>query len=120
MSEVVNLFCVPCLSLYIYYSRKKEEPEFSAKLILQYGIVTAIICAISKAIYKLYCIFFSDTYSLGGIEYAVISLIIAVILPIAYEFLKKYISVHVEVVEDEPEQENGEKNKCHQKDKGNP
>lgn len=95
MTSLINLFFVPMIAVYIYYSRRKEKLIFSLEFVVKYCVITAAVFVITKGLLTLVGIFTSFTLNIGGIIYAVSAVIVSVLLPLALAFIKKYVSIRV-------------------------
>lgn len=99
MIEIINLFFVPFITLYIVKKRKSEEMAFELKIISEYAIYAIEIAIISFLCMKITGVLFGIDASTTSQVYTVVSSVIAFVMPYIHEIIQKYIKIRLEVNE---------------------
>ncbi|MBQ8974097.1 MAG: hypothetical protein IJ072_00040 [Oscillospiraceae bacterium] len=97
----INLFFVPFIALYMHYKRRNKEPSLNGGLVVKYGVAVAAVFAVTKALLVFFSMFFNFVVTLESISYTVAAVVISLLLPLVYDFLRKIVSVRVSVEENE-------------------
>ena len=94
---LINLFCIPMISMMVYYKRNNKEYRVNGEFLFRYGVYTALIPTISKVIVIITRKWFSLEFDVDSSYYALIATIIAVLLPYLVEIVKKNLEVKVRI-----------------------
>jgi len=97
LSEIINLLFVPIISLYIVFRQKGWPQRFSPELIMRWCIFASANMLITKAIFKSINVFYPVVMDLAGVKYTFVAAAVAVLLPYMIDFMKKYVSIRVEI-----------------------
>lgn len=91
--EIVNIFVIPLLSVYIYTVRMNKPRKFNFDTVMIYAFFVPVLMVCTKAVAWI----FDKDASLDGWKYAVIAIFAACLLPFACEMIKKAIHVRLTI-----------------------
>ncbi|MBS5843661.1 MAG: hypothetical protein KIC77_09305 [Clostridiales bacterium] len=105
MIILMNLFFVPMITMYIYYSRKKKKLEFTFSFFVKYCIVTVLVFLFAKIFSQFVNVFYPLALPLDRASYTLFAVPAAIVLPFAIEFIQKYFRFKIKVESNKHEAE---------------
>ncbi len=96
---IVNLFCIPFISLYIAFKRENEPMVFGLKAVMRYAIYVVLNVIVSFLCLKVTQILIGLDPSPESQAYTLAASVIAFLIPYVHEIIRKYVSIRFEVNE---------------------
>lgn len=97
---LINLFCVPVVSLWIHDKNYKIEPEASVRLLMQYAIFVACNVPLTKVGIALVRVILGWNISIDSGYYTLLAIVAAVLLPELLDKIQVYFADRTILLQD--------------------
>lgn len=88
MVEVLNLFFIPTISLFIFYKFVWKDKLDKIEVLLSYTLSSVVVFLLSKAICYLVAWLFRTVIYVSSMKYCLIAVVVAVAIPFLVKFFE--------------------------------